>query len=61
MTANDYTRDQHFHGAALVLDHLGEADRPTTVLVGDIAPLRYVDMALLRKLHASWMGYSKHE
>jgi HAD superfamily hydrolase (TIGR01509 family) len=32
VTINDYTRDQDFTGAALVLDQLGEPDRPFAVL-----------------------------
>jgi HAD superfamily hydrolase (TIGR01509 family) len=34
VTVNDYTRAQNFQGAALVLDHLGEPDRPCHVLSG---------------------------
>jgi len=34
VTVNEYTRSHDFHGAALVLDHLGEAGRPCRVLAG---------------------------
>ena len=34
ITVNDYTRAHDFRGAAIVLDHLGEPDRPFQVLSG---------------------------
>jgi HAD superfamily hydrolase (TIGR01509 family) len=34
VTVNDYTRHHDFAGAALVLDHLGDPQRPATVLRG---------------------------
>ncbi|QBQ54915.1 HAD family hydrolase [Nitrosococcus wardiae] len=51
VTVNDYTRDEDFTGAALVLDHLGEPDQPCTVLSGDLEDFEYVDVALLQRLH----------
>jgi HAD superfamily hydrolase (TIGR01509 family) len=52
VTVNDFTRDQDFGGAVLVVDHLGEPESPCTVLAGDAGGARYVDVALLRDLHA---------
>jgi beta-phosphoglucomutase-like phosphatase (HAD superfamily) len=51
ITVNDFTREQDFTGAALVLDHLGEPDLPFTVLAGDAGGARYADVGLLRALH----------
>jgi HAD superfamily hydrolase (TIGR01509 family) len=36
ITVNDYTRDHDFRGAALVLDHLGEPDRPARAVAGQL-------------------------
>jgi HAD superfamily hydrolase (TIGR01509 family) len=52
VTVNDFTRHHAFPGAALVLDHLGEPDQPFTVLGGDAGGRHYVDLGLLRELHA---------
>jgi HAD superfamily hydrolase (TIGR01509 family) len=51
VTVNGYTRDEDFSGALLVLDHLGEPDRPFTVLQGDAGDARWVDVDLLRRLY----------
>ena len=56
ITVNDYTEDEDFSGALLVLDHLGEPDRPFAVLQGDAGGARWVDVDLLRGLHASRHG-----
>ena len=50
VTVNDYTRDQDFTGAQLVLDHLGEPDQPFKVLAGDARGARYMDLGLLEQL-----------
>lgn len=50
ITVNDYTRHEDFTGALLVVDHLGEPNQPLTVLAGKVAPVQYVDIALLRRL-----------
>jgi hypothetical protein len=52
VTINRYTEGQDFSGAALVLDHLGEADKPCRVLAGDLSPEGMVDVAFLQRLHA---------
>lgn len=50
ITTNDYTRDQDFTGAELVLNHLGEPDRPFTVLKGAVNGKSYLDLDTLRQL-----------
>lgn len=52
VTVSEYTSEDNFAGAALVLDHLGEPDRPFTVISGDAGDGRYVTVHLLRELHA---------
>lgn len=50
ITINDYTREQDFRGAALVLDHLGEPQQAFQVLAAT-TPLKgekYFDVALAR-------------
>ena len=54
ITVNDYTRDDDFSEAALVLDTFGEPDTPCHVLAGDAKALNgsaYLDVATLRRLH----------
>ncbi|MEQ8962003.1 MAG: HAD family hydrolase [Coleofasciculus sp. C2-GNP5-27] len=51
ITVNNYTKDQEFTQAVLVLNHLGEPDQPFTVLAGDAGDKRYVDIELLNHLH----------
>jgi HAD superfamily hydrolase (TIGR01509 family) len=51
ITINDYTREHDFDGAALVVDHLGEPDRPFHVLAGGpVGEATYIDLAALRIL-----------
>jgi len=52
VTVNDYTRDQDFSGAALVLDHLGEPDLPFQVLAGTAGSHSYFSLELARQVHA---------
>ncbi len=52
VTVSEYTCEDNFAGAALVLDHLGEPDHPFTVISGDAGDGRYVTVDLLRELHA---------
>ncbi len=51
ITVNNYTRHQDFSSAELVIDSLGEADAPFTVLSGDVGEATYFDLALARQLH----------
>jgi len=52
ITINDYTSSQDFTGAALVLNHLGEPELPFTVIAGDAGDMSYLNLELLRGLHA---------
>lgn len=51
VTVNDYTQDQDFSDAILVLNHLGEPDEPFTVLSGDAGGRSYLDVQLVHYLH----------
>lgn len=54
VTVNDYTRTHDFTGAAVVLDHLGEANQPFTVLSS--APVNgfsFANLDFLLRLHAA--------
>jgi HAD superfamily hydrolase (TIGR01509 family) len=52
IAVNDYTRDQDFSGATIVLDQFGEPESPFRVLAGTaVNGSRYLDVAMLRKLH----------
>lgn len=51
VTVNDYTRGHDFSDATLVLDHLGEPDRPFTPIAGDTRGATYLDVALARHLY----------
>lgn len=50
VTVNDYTYQQNFQGAALVISHLGEPSQPFEVLAGDAGDATYFDLALGRSL-----------
>lgn len=50
VTVNDYTRHQNFSGASLVLNHLGDSDRPFEVIAGDVGNATYFDLALAETL-----------
>jgi HAD superfamily hydrolase (TIGR01509 family) len=52
VTVSNYTWDEDFTGAALVLDHLGEPGQPCQVLKGELKNFEYVDIAALQRLHA---------
>lgn len=51
ITVNDYTRQQDFHDAMIVLDHLGEPDRAFQVLSGTpVNGARSLDLSLIGRL-----------
>ncbi len=52
ITVNGYTKDDDFSGAVLVLDQYGEPDDGFTVLEGDAAGFDYVNLDLLKEIHA---------
>ncbi len=55
VTVNDYTRQQDFSDAALVVDQLGEPGTPVEVIKGPDT-VEIVDVNALRKLHARVHG-----
>ncbi|MBI3562255.1 MAG: HAD family hydrolase [Gammaproteobacteria bacterium] len=50
ITTNEYTRNQHFNGALLVVDQLGEPQQPFSLKQGEASGYRCVNLALLREL-----------
>lgn len=52
VTVNDYTRQQSFTGAGIVLDQLGEPGSGFTVLSGDAGASTFVDIPLLKRIFA---------
>ncbi len=52
ITINGYTKDDDFTGAVLVLDQYGEPDASFKVLEGDAGDFSYVNVAMLKELHA---------
>ena len=52
ITINDYTQSQDFTDAVLVLNHLGEPVQPFDVIAGDTGDMNYLNLELLRRLHA---------
>jgi HAD superfamily hydrolase (TIGR01509 family) len=59
-TVNDYTRQQDFTGAAIVVDQLGEPGVGFEVLVGDACGATFVDVAFLRHIFAKQSGNLMH-
>lgn len=53
VTVSDFTHGHDFSGAALLLDQFGEPDAPFQVLAGDAGDARYVDVDLLKRVHAN--------
>lgn len=50
VTVNDYTRNDHLDGAAIVLDQFGEPDAEFNVIAGNAGDARYVDVPLIKRL-----------
>jgi HAD superfamily hydrolase (TIGR01509 family) len=53
VTTNDYTAEDDFTGASLVVDRMGGPDEPFQVRSGGVDGQRYVSLELLRALHGS--------
>jgi len=51
VTVNDYTRDQDFSGATVVVDQLGTDERPCQLLAGPELIQDRVDLDALHKIH----------
>ncbi len=50
VTVNNYTINQDFSTASLVINHLGEPEQPFEILKGEIKDKQYVDLALANEL-----------
>ena len=50
VTVNNYTEQQDFSKAALVVNHLGEVDLPTKIIRGQDGNSEYIDLETLRNL-----------
>jgi len=53
ISTSSYTVDEEFTGAALIVDHWGEPQQPFTVIAGDAGTSTYLDLALVRRIHAA--------
>lgn len=53
ITTNQYTIDQDFSAALIVVDSIGESGRPFKVTQGESMGATYLDLDLIRKLHNS--------
>jgi len=51
ITVNEYTKNDNFNGAAIVLDNMGEPDHGFKVLSGPSYEETYLNLDLLKKLH----------
>jgi hypothetical protein len=56
VTTNGYTHEDDFSGAALVVDRMGEPDEPFQVQMGESHGQDFVNLELLRALHAEASG-----
>jgi len=51
ITVNEYTSHQKFDDAMIVLNHLGEVEKPFSVIHGDNFGHSHVSIDFLRKLY----------
>ncbi len=51
ITINDYTKDDDFSQAQLVLDSMGDSNRGFNVLAGEAAGHTFLNLALVKKIH----------
>lgn len=51
VTVNDYTENEDFTGAGLVVSHLGEEGKPCRIISGILGDFTRIDLDLLRRLH----------
>lgn len=50
ITINDYTAEDDFSAAEIVLDHMGEPDQPFNILSGDAKGATHLDLALVTQI-----------
>lgn len=60
VTVNDYTRQQDFSGAVMVVDQLGEPGAGIEVIAGDAGAAAFVDVAFLRRIFSKQSGNLTH-
>jgi len=53
ITVNDYTRQQDFSQATLVISDFGEPEQPFQVIAGDAKDAQYFDIALAQAICAA--------
>lgn len=53
ITINEYTKEDDFSAADLVLDQMGDASNPFTVLAGDAHEHTFLNLDLVKKVHAA--------
>ena len=54
ITVNEYTNAHKFEGAMVVLDNLGEPEKPFSLIEGDPTEHSFVNVAYLQELHAKY-------
>ncbi len=52
ITINEYTKTHEFDGAMVVLNNLGEPNKPFEMIKGDATDHTYVSVNYLKELHA---------
>ena len=52
VSVNGYTAEEEFDGAAIILDNWGEPDQPFSVIQGDAGDASYLDLEMVKRLHA---------
>jgi hypothetical protein len=60
VTVNDYTGQQDFSGAAIVVDQLGEPGAGFEVVAGDAGGATFVDVAFLMRIFSKQSGNLMH-
>ncbi|HIG89003.1 HAD family hydrolase [Candidatus Thioglobus sp.] len=54
ITVNEYTQSHQFDDAMVILNNLGEADKPFTMIEGDSTNATYVNVDYLKELYAKY-------
>ncbi len=54
ITINEYTESHEFDGAMVILNNLGEPNKPFTMLKGEPTNATYVNVEYLQELHAKY-------
>jgi HAD superfamily hydrolase (TIGR01509 family) len=54
VTVNEYTQSHSFDDAIVVLNNLGEPNKPFTIVAGDATDATYVSVDYLQELHAKY-------